>query len=338
MNTPILNRENQPPSDGWYQIEVKGEHPAGDKRVQVIDEAALQAIVNRFKADAAAENFPGLLVDADHLSHDLENPTAALAWVKELDIRNGQLHARLDLTDLGEQAITGNRYKFFSTEYSSADLENLGNGRVRPLRLSGLAFTNRPNNKGGKPISNREADDAGETPALLSNRDGTLPPGETTTETTNTTKPMTSIAEKLGLSAEATEADILNRIDTLQGDVAAAKKKDQEAEADAVLNRLGDRVPEAVRPQWREQLITNRESAEKLMEASFPEKPAAKPEPRIFNRADANPEVANTTHQLPADEKARKQNALVASIRNRERCNFETAWTMAKSESPELFN
>lgn len=316
MNTPIYNRENEAPADGWFQIEVSGTHPVGDGRRQVIDEAALQSIVNRFREEAAADNFAGLLVDADHLSHDLENPTAALAWLKELDIRNGQLHGRLELTDLGEAAVKGRRYKWFSTEYSAADLEALPDNAVRPRRLSGLAFTNRPNNRGAKPISNR---------------DGTRPPGETTPnhETTDTMK---SIAEKLGLSAEATEADILSAIEGLQKKVSDMETKDAEAGADAVLNRLGNRVPEAARPHWRTQLIANREAAEKLMEASFPEQKGTE---RIFNREGAKPGVADSKTE---DQKADAQAALVNQIRNRDRCTHTQAWDSARREKPELFN
>lgn len=317
MNTPIYNRENQAPADGWFQIEVSGTHPVGDGRRQVIDEAALQSIVNRFKAEAASEDFAGLLVDADHLSHDLANDTAALAWLKELDIRNGQLHGRLELTDLGEAAVKGKRYKYFSTEYSAADLQALPDNAVRPLRLAGLAFTNRPNNRGARPISNR---------------DGTTPPGETTTETNTTNNTMQSIAEKLGLSAEATEADILTAIEGLMKKVSDMETKDAEAGADAVLNRLGNRVPEAARPHWRAQLITNRAATEKLMEASFPEQKGTE---RIFNRSGAQPEVAESKTE---DEKAKAQSSVVTAIRNRERCNFETAWNIAKGERPELFN
>ncbi len=317
MNTPIYNRQNEAPADGWYQIEVTGTHPVGDGRRQVIDEVALQSIVNRFKEDAAQENFAGLLVDADHLSHDLENPTAALAWLKELDIRNGQLHGRLELTDLGEAAVKGKRYKWFSTEYDAADLEKLPENAVRPHRLGGLAFTNRPNNKGARPISNR---------------DGTLPPGETTPNTNTTYEPMKSIAEKLGLSAEATEADILTAIESLLSKVSDMETKEAEAGADAVLNRLGARVPETVRAQWREQLIANREATEKLMEASFPEK---KETERIFNREGAKPAVADAKTE---DQKADAQAALVNQIRNRDRCTHTQAWDSARRERPELFN
>lgn len=205
MNAKVYNRSNAAGKDGWYQIEVTGEHPAGEGRKQVIDQIALAAIVHNFRTDAADhDDFPGLLVDADHLSHDLENDTAALAWLKDVDIRNGQLWGKLDLTDLGDTAVKGKRYKFFSTEYPGDGLEDLGNGRVRPKRLSGLAFTNRPNNRGGKPISNRDGESAADD------------------ETKN--EDMKNIAEKLGLPADADEAAILAKIEMLMSSEATAKE------------------------------------------------------------------------------------------------------------------
>ena len=313
MHARIYNRENQAPANGWFQIEVSGTHLTGDGRRQVIDEVALQSILNRFQAEAMHEHFAGILVDADHLSHDLENPTAALAWLKELDIRNGQLHGRLELTDLGDAAVKGRRYKWFSTEYNAADLQPLPDNGVRPLRLAGLAFTNRPNNRGGKPISNRAEDPSGE-------------PEKQTHHIQTTMKP---IAEKLGLSAEATEADILTAISSLLSRVAEMETKDATTEADAIMNRLGSRVPEAARPHWRSQLILNRAQTEPLMEASFPLLPA---EARIFNRSAATPAVAAIKTD---EEKSTAQKSVVTSIRNRDRCSFEAAWTIAKGERPE---
>jgi hypothetical protein len=286
-NLLILNRVSGPPADGWYQIEVSGEHPASGNRIQVIDAKAMESMVARFTAEkaAAGENWAGMLVDGDHLSHDEANSTEAFAWCQELAIRNGELFGRLDLTDLGEPAIRNKRFKFFSTEYDAEDLEDLGGGRVRPLRLAGLAFTNRPNNKGGKPISNRGSKDAGGTPALLSNR-ADDPSGEPT-KTTQPTQTMKSIAEKLGLSAEATEADILNAITALLSKVAEAETKAAEGAAEEVMNRFGTRIPEAARPHWKAELIRNRATTETLMENSFPEGTATPGQPAIFNRADA---------------------------------------------------
>ncbi len=194
---------------------------------------------------------------------------------------------------------------------------------MRPLRLSGLALTNRPNNKGGQPISNR---------------DGTVPPGGNSENTTNhEATTMKNIAEKLGLPPEATEAEVLTAVTALLDQVAAMEAKKTEAEADEVMNRLGDRVPEAARPHWRAALIANRASAEPLLEASFPPGPPAAAKPPVFNRETAkSPEPVEAG--ASGDDKYRKQSALVASIRNREKCNFQTAWDMARAEKPELFN
>ena len=141
MKATILNRSQVIPTDGWYQIEVTGEHPAGDGRVQVIDEEAITSIINRFHAEKkeAGDSFAGMLVDRDHLSHDLDNETAAMAWVQDLANRDGQLHALLDLTTPGEAAVKGKVFKFFSTEYTAADLQDLGDGRVRPRRRGATA-------------------------------------------------------------------------------------------------------------------------------------------------------------------------------------------------------
>lgn len=199
MNAPIFNR-SQPESlaaPTWHQIEVTGEHPTvlndGTRITQQIDAEALNSIVHHFDLIVDAPGFPGLLVDRDHLSHDPANDTEAIAWLKDLRIENGQLEGLLDWTDEGGAAVLNKRYKFFSTEYGPGGWEDLGEGRIRPLVLTGLALTNRPNNKGGKPITNREGYDP-----------------------TNPTNDMKTIAEKLGLPAEATEEEILDAIASLQ--------------------------------------------------------------------------------------------------------------------------
>jgi hypothetical protein len=320
MSAPILNRKGELPSDGWYQIEVAGEWPAGEGRRQIIDEKAMTSIVNRFTAEkaAAGDNWMGLLVDKDHLSHDLENPTDAMAWLQSVEIRNGELWGQLDLSDEGEAAVKGKRYKRFSTEYDPEDLEVVDAGRVRPLRLAGLAFTNRPNNRGGKPISNRSEQPGGQKH--------------------NDNKPtMKSIAEKLGLPADADEAAILDAITKLQSEAKTAKDKAAEVEADAVLNRFGPRVPEAAKAGWRAQLITNRADTEKLMEDTLPAADTKQPE-RIHNR-----ENAKTPPAVGAKDKAdeQQQETEARAIRNRAtelqkasngRRGWKECWDQAESE------
>lgn len=310
MRASIHNRQGELPADHWYQIEVTGEHPAGQGRRQVIDEIALQSICNRFRQDAGQPDFAGLLVDNDHLSHDMSQSTQAYAWARELDIRDGQLHARLDLTDIGETAIRNKRFKFFSTEYDPEHLEDLGGGRVRPLCLAGLAFTNRPNNRGAKPISNRE-----------------------TTNNQNQQNDMQTIAAKLGLPPEATEAEILAAIDALIQERDTAAGKEAETAAEAIMNRFANRIPEDKRADVKKRLIANRADTEAML-SLLPE-PQAAPT-RVFNRATAATPAAVSDGK---DEAARGAEVMkaVQAIRNRDATTFERAWETARAEKPELF-
>lgn len=321
MRALILNRSGEIPGDHWYQIEVTGTHPAGKwpdgrTRRQVIDETAMQTIVNRFDEERtqAGDGWAGMLVDADHLSHDLENPTEALAWAQELTIRDGQLFARLDPTDIGEAAIRNRRYKFFSTEYDPDDVESIGNGDVRPLRLSGLAFTNRPNNRGAKPISNRRDDHWG---------------GEQQDTTIN----MQPIALKLGLPADADEAAILKKISEIMSELETLKGKTAETEAEAIMNRYGERIPKEKRDEVKKRLITNRADTEAMLELL----PAAgkKAEERIFNRGDGKqPDVVSDgdTDNGAASKKAGAIRNRATEISKREGIPFNQAFDRARGE------
>ncbi len=323
MRAKIHNREGGTPTDHWYPIEVNGTWPAGKfpdgrKRKQLIDEAAISSIVNRFNKErtAAGDNWAGMLVDIDHLSHSMENSTEAYAWLQEVEIRNNVLHGRLDLTDLGEPAIRNKRVKFFSTEYDPEDCEDLGDGTVRPLRLSGLAFTNRPNNRGGKPISNRSGEEPG---------------GEQ--QDTNTT--MQPIALKLGLPADADEAAILKKLADIMSELETLKGKTAETEAEVIMNRLGTRIPDAVKPLWKAKLIANRKETEELMEASFPANPKREAQERIHNRDASKQPCAVTDGDSATEEASRKAGAIrnrATAIAKQEGIPFNQAFSRAQGE------
>jgi hypothetical protein len=89
MNALLLNREGfSMPADGWYQIAPVGEFAhAQAGLVQVVDREACEAMVNRFRAEAQAANFAGLLVDFDHFSLDGEKRSEAAGWITELECR-----------------------------------------------------------------------------------------------------------------------------------------------------------------------------------------------------------------------------------------------------------
>lgn len=312
MRAQIHNRSGEMPADGWYQIEVSGEHPAGKNRKQVIDAIGLASIVDRFNQEAAEANFPGILVDRDHLSHDLGNSTEALAWARELRVANGELEARLDLTDIGDPAVRNKRFKFFSTEYDPEDLEDLGDGRVRPLRLAGLAFTNRPNNRGARPISNR---------------DGTLPGGEQQ----DTIPTMQPIALKLGLPADADEAAIMQKITDLMSELETLKGKEAEGEAEVIMNRYGDRIPKEKRDVVRQRLIANREHTLAMLDLLADANQGAAAA-RIFNRETAKQPATMTDDDAAKPKKAAAIRTRAAEIMSREKLPYNQAFARAQAE------
>lgn len=162
MNSPVLNRDFQHPADGWYQIEPAGEHfNARANAVQVIDGVALASMSNRFADAKKTPNFPGLLIDHEHFRHDPNKESRAFGWLMSTQARADGLYGQINWSATGRVAVDGGDYRFFSTEYAPKDQQVLHSSpprRVRPLHLSGLTLTNSPNNKGGKPITNR-ADD-----------------------------------------------------------------------------------------------------------------------------------------------------------------------------------
>ena len=291
------------PGDGWYHIEPSGEHPQhlpdGTACTLVLDDRAMELIVS--------SGLPpeGLLVDKDHLSHDDDQPTEAMGWSKDLAwfvdaSGKKQLAAWIKWTPLGSPLVKGGIYKNFSTEYEIADSQNLGCNKYRPTRLVGLALTNRPNNKGQRPITNREK------PCRINNIN---------TNTTNM-DPIEQIKAKLGLNPEAAIEDILAEIDIIKG----AETEAAEQEAETLLNSedLAD-VSDEDKKDLKEQLITNRELGMKmigLLKNRGGKSPHyAKPGSRTdagFRGADKGKEkadrVLNRAREIQRDARARGQN------------------------------
>lgn len=237
------------PGDGWYHIESWGDHPKptadGKMYVQVIDDDAVRAIV-----DAGVPE-EGLLTDVEHVSVTGERDTRAYGWVRELAALPTevglQLCARIEWTPLGLPLVRDRIYKHFSTVYSLDLCADLGGGRVRPLKLVGLALTNQPNNPGQRPITNSQA----------------APINNTTTNQQDTNmEELKKIAAKLGLPEDATLDQVLATLDSLM----AAEQEAAEAEAETLLNNeaLKDLSAEE-RKDLKDELLTNRELGEKMV-------------------------------------------------------------------------
>jgi hypothetical protein len=313
MNTLILNRAGQLPADGWYEIETAGDHPnAAAGIVQRLDGTAFDAIVNRFKARAAQPNFGGLLIDQDHFSLDTSKSSEAFGWLKELRNRDGHLEGRIEWTDLGKPAVEGQRYKFFSTVYEPKPVEKVGTAKianrtvplVRPLILDRLALTNDPNNKGGKPISNRDGNPAGAADE-------------------NENKPtMKSLLKKLGLAEDASEESAVAALQAIQNRASQVDALTTErdtllaAQVESDLEKYKNRFKATERERWKKALIANRASTIELLESI--EEPAAGKDGKkpITNRGTATPPADG----VAADDKdAQAAEARAAKIQNRAR-------------------
>jgi len=323
MNKNIFNREPEQdgeyfklPADGWFQIEANGEHPAlrgKDKIVQVIDDSARSAMVANFNREReeyekqnGRESFPGFCVDVEHHKHDPEKEGKARAWL--MDLRNtGKLEGKLRLTKIGRDELRSGEWRFFSTEYQPGDFEPVANRTadgvdyVRPLRLDGLTFTNMPNNKGGRPATNRAPGTGSDSEAdsaidKLSGGDSSAGEPEPKTEIETDTHDMKKIAELLGLSEDASEEDILAAATELQTKADAAEAAKVDAEVEEILNTHKDKIPTAFRPVYKQQLIANREDTLANIEA-LPESGVVEGEdqdkPAPVNNTDKNTPTAS---------------------------------------------
>ena len=152
----ILTADFKLPEDGVYHLAPEGEflHKKTGLR-QVLDAEACAAIVADFTTRAAEPGFPGVLVDYDHESLDMDKRTEAAGWLLSLEHRPGSgLWGRIRWTDTGDAAIRGGRYRFISPVWKQEDCEDLGEMRLRPRRLMNAAITNAPNMAGAAPLSN----------------------------------------------------------------------------------------------------------------------------------------------------------------------------------------
>lgn len=310
----ILNRNFELPADGWHQLAPLGEFPhAAAGITQVIDEAACRLMVASFDFQKnSSENFPGLLIDFDHFSLDASRHSEAAGWITDLKFiplsadrcppSSGPtgLLARIRWSDTGEAAVRGGRYRFLSPVWSRTDCEDLGDNRLRPVRLLNAAVTNDPNLKGILPLSNRsvvapqasslkpQASSSFDFPPLDENQKKLggrqephalcpMPNAEIKKE--NPMQPVIdALLNKLNLAADTPEPDIItavaalsspeeitaltNRAETAEAQIAQLQQAQLEADADAFCEANAAVIEN--RDQVRAQFIENRTLTEAL--------------------------------------------------------------------------
>lgn len=326
----------------WVQLAPKGEFPVrvGDKDyIQVLDDDAIAYLANSLSGAPA-----GKLIDYDHFSLDPDRSSEAAGWIKELQARPDGLWGRIEWTDRGADAVRNRRYLYLSPTWGIADCQQIAGNRIRPTRLKNAALTNAPNMIGIRPIVNRlpaQAQNAGTQPAQPT---GGVPVMDYKVK----------LLELLGLPADAADDAIETAIAAKSSTAAneqAADDPEKKKEQEAVVNRLRARVQELESAQLETQVekdldqfkavIGNREEAKKALMANRENalavlkslQPAA-----THDRAASRTPVAGATAGAEGPETImNRQREAVASIRNRDRCSFDTAFQRAQSEQPELF-
>ena len=237
--TPLWNREGEfaLPEDGFFHIVPKGEYPhRRTGLVQVLDDAAMQAMANRFNEEASDPNFPGLLIDYDHFSNDSDKSTEAAGWLIAIENRNDGLWGKIKWSDSGEEAVSGGRFRFVSPVWNLEESDRMENKRIRPKRLDQVALTNDHNLKGLTPLSNRS--DGGSSGG--NNKNGN--PHKSMEQHTK------MLLTLLGLSEGASDDAIQNRFNEVRPELMTnrqtisgleAERDSLKKDKDALENRVG---------------------------------------------------------------------------------------------------
>lgn len=162
--------------DGWIMVLPKGTFPgvlrsyddAGDEVrrdiVQQFDDQAFAAITDEWNARKAAmgDNFPGMLIDYDHFSHDEDKPTGAAGWIEDLQVRDDGLWGMPRWSVDGRAKLEGGIYRLVSPvlgKFEKLGTKDEGDKSLdimRPGSLVRLALTNDPQLRGMPPVANRD--------------------------------------------------------------------------------------------------------------------------------------------------------------------------------------
>lgn len=349
--SPLLNREGQIPADQWFHLVPKGEflHPPTGY-TQVVDQKSLDAILNRFQEEAKHPNFGGIRIDQDHFSYDLSKPSESYGWVRELQNRADGIWGRIEFSDIGEAAVKNRRYKFVSPVFWPRDtIEVLAANKVRPHRVDSFGLTNDPQMKGMAPFTNRNfPDDAGASSAEH--------------RTVNQKLVMKTIAQRLKLSADASEDAVLAEVDKLMNRAAQAEEAlaALKPEITELKNRNAAMLDDQIAAELdaagiadegkRERLtkvlkpMANREERVEFLQDVAPEHAEDKSDRSVrtplLNRAGTRTPAQRPNGNSEEDPKkiAAAQHSAIEEIRLQNRCSYEDAQRLAMTRKPELFN
>lgn len=333
--------------DGWIHIVPKGELPnRAANIVQVLDETALDSILANIEKDRArlGNKWPGIYAGREHFIYNDEQDSAALAWFKDFEKRSDGLWAKADgLTPIGQQVIANAEYKFTSFVADRRDTQKLEGNKVRILKIDTIGFTNQANGKELlTPITNR---------TNLADPRGSAASNQNQNQRTMTMK---SIAQKLGLAAEASEDAILaevtklqNRLTTLEpleAENTTLKNRTTELETEqceTLLDACGIKKDDKRRAHLVSSLKMLKNRDERLAHLlDFEIKPIEAKEKtnstRVLNRGDNR--QTNAQSAAPQQLTSAQLGNEVRKIMNRDGIkDFTVGYNTLMAERPELF-
>jgi len=295
--------------------------------MQVLDAEACEAMTHTFTEEARQPNFPGLLVDFDHFSHDPAQPTTAAGWIGGLEHRDDGLYAQVRWSDLGLEALVGGRYRLASPVWNRADcdqwtaaVDETERVHLRPRRLDRLALTNDPNLPGLVPLSNRSMSIELQTfrQAITMNL-------------------RTELLQQLQLGGTATDADITEALRRQATELDSLRNRCtrlQEAQAESDLERFAEVITN--RDLVRAQLIANREGTLALLNAlRHPEAPEPLHQPRVHRpHLHLLSPVATEPDPAAARRVANRARQLQSQLKIGHHAAFRMAEGEAETETP----
>jgi phage I-like protein len=315
------------PADGWFQIartgnvekslDLPGPKKESVRVRQVIDVADMESIVARFRQQAAAPQFSGLLVDFDHFSADEDKSTRAAAWIENVECRGSELWAQMRLSASGRAALEGGDYRHFSPVLGFVPRKYTEGETVHPAALLGGAITNQPTFRGMVPLSNRQ--DSATTPEIT------------------TMDYKAKLLALLGLPDTATDADIDAALAPATENMQNGKKfpetkcrleKLEAAQIDTDLDGHG--LKGEAREKWRVALTKNRDEGLALLATLGSDGSGYA---RTHNR-DTAKAPAGGSAEKSLDE---RRSSAVEEYRTKNRCTFQAAWDAVRAASPALF-
>lgn len=191
-----------------------------------------QKVVNAF-----AEDGKSLPIDYEHATEikgPVGEPAPAVAWIEEMEVRDGCVWGRVDWNEEGRRAVETRQYRYISPVFDYARV-----GR-HILRLTSVGLTNMPNFH--LSAMNRNA-----RPSCVGSE---LEEGM-----------LKAICRALGLKEDASEQDVLDAIAKQKSDVASAKNREKLPDLSSFVPRAEfDRMEK--RALNAEQTVADREKAE----------------------------------------------------------------------------